>query len=118
VGLVQREIEAAGMSTITISPMPEWTAALGVPRVVGIEHPLGVTIGRPGDVATQTAVVRDTLQALAGMQEPGEAWHLPYKWEEQAGEPDLHPYPPPPITQAIMKRPWLFRNLMNGNIPD
>jgi hypothetical protein len=38
---VQREIEAADISTITLSPMPDWTEAIGVPRLVGIEHPLG-----------------------------------------------------------------------------
>lgn len=117
-GLVQREIEAAGMSTITLSPMPDWTAAMGVPRLVGIEHPLGVTVGHPGDVATQTAVLRDTLQALVEIDEPGQVRYLPYKWEEKPGDPDLHPDPPPPITGAIMRRPWLFRNLLNGNIPD
>jgi hypothetical protein len=78
VGLVQREIEAAGMSTITLSPMPDWTAAMSVPRLVGIEHPLGVTLGHPGDVATQTAVLRDTLQALAEMETPGDVRYLPY----------------------------------------
>ena len=91
---------------------------MGVPRLVGIEHPLGVTVGHPGDVATQTAVLRDTLQALAEMERPGEVRHLPYKWVDQPGDPDLHPDPPPPITGAIMKRPWLFRNLMKGDIPD
>jgi hypothetical protein len=117
VGLVQREIEAAGMSTITLSPMPDWTAAMSVPRLVGIEHPLGVTMGRPGDAATQTAVLRETLQALVQMSEPGAAHCLPYKWQEMPGDAPLHPDPPPPITQAIMRRPWLFRKLMNGDIP-
>ena len=63
-GLVQREIEAAGMSTITLSPMPDWTQAMGVPRLVGVEYPLGLTVGRPGDKVMQTAVLRDTLRAL------------------------------------------------------
>lgn len=117
-GLVQREIEAAGMSTITLSPMPDWTAAVGVPRLVGIEHPLGVTAGHPDDVKTQTAVLRDTLQALVEMEQPGEVRYLPYKWVEQPGDPDLDPDPPPPITQAIMRRPWYFRKLLKGDIPD
>ena len=117
-GLVQREIEAAGMSTITLSPMPDWTQVMGVPRLVGIEHPLGVTAGHPDDVKTQTAVLRDTLQALVEMEQPGEVRYLPYKWVEQPGDPDLDPDPPPPITQAIMRRPWYFRKLLKGDIPD
>ena len=105
------------MSTITLSPMPDWTAAMSVPRLVGVEHPLGVTMGRPGDVPTQTAVLRDTLQALAEIDQPGAVRYLPYRWREEPGDPSLHPDPPPPITQAIMRRPWLFRKLMNGDIP-
>ena len=106
------------MSTVTLSPMPDWTEAMGVPRLVGIEHPLGVTVGRPGDVETQMAVLRETLQALAEMKEPGEVRNLPYKWQEMPGDPSLHPDPPPPITGAILRRPWYFRKLMKGEIPE
>ncbi len=104
------------MSTISLSPMPDWTAAMGVPRLVGVEHPLGVTMGHPGDAATQTAVLRDTLAALAEMERPGAVRYLPYKWVEQPGDPAFHPSPPPPITQAIMKRPWYYRKLLKGEI--
>ncbi len=90
---------------------------MSVPRLVGIEYPLGVTMGRPGDVEGQTAVLRDTLKALVEMEEPGEVRHLPYKWEKMPGDPDLHPDPPPPITQAIMRRPRYFLNLMKGEFP-
>ncbi len=117
-GLVQREIEAAGISTIALSPIPEWTAAQSVPRLVGIEHPLGATLGRPGDAAGQTAVLRDTLQALVEMQQPGEVRYLPYKWMKKPGDPSFEPDPPPPITQAIMRRPWYYRKLMKGDIPE
>ncbi len=92
------------MSTVTLSPMPDWTAATSVPRLVGIEHPLGVTLGHPGDVARQTAVLRDTLQALAEMETAGDVRYLPYKWTELPGDPSLHPSPPPPITLKISFR--------------
>jgi hypothetical protein len=118
VGLVQRKIEAAGMSTITLSTIPDWTAAQSVPRLVGIEYPQGVSFGRPGDVAGQTAVLRDLLAALEEMKMPGEARYLPYIWTEMPDDPSLHPDPPPPITQAIMRRPWYYRKLMKGEIPE
>ena len=63
-GLVQREIEAAGFSTISLSMMPELTASAGAPRIAAIEHPFGMTLGRPGDVAGQLAVLRATLRAM------------------------------------------------------
>ena len=71
VGLVQREIEAAGFSTVSLSMIPELTASAGAPRIAAIEHPFGMTLGRPGDVAGQLAVLRATLQAMAEMTEPG-----------------------------------------------
>ena len=112
-GLVQREIEAAGMSTITLAQMPDWAAAVGAPRVSAIEHPFGQTVGAAGDVSGQTAVLRATLQALTEIDEPGMIRHLPFRWEG----PDPEEGPPPPIVGAIMKRPWLFRKLLSGDIP-
>jgi hypothetical protein len=113
VGLVAREIEAAGFSTICLSQMPEWTAVTGAPRIAAIEHPFGQTMGAPGDAAGQTAVLRAALQALAEIEEPGTVRHLPFRWtgpEPEEGEP-------PPIVGAILKRPWLYRKLLAGDIP-
>lgn len=94
---------------------------MGVPRLVGIEHPPGVSFGRPGDVATQTAILRDTLRALeemgSGRRGNGEVRYLPYRWTELPGDPPLHANPPPPIAQAIMRRPWYYRKLLKGDIP-
>jgi len=80
VGLVQREIEAAGLSTISLSMIPEVTASAGAPRIAAIEHPFGVTLGRPGDAAGQLAVLRAALHAMEGMAEPGGVVHLPFEW--------------------------------------
>jgi len=49
VGLVQREIEAGGFTTISLSMMPELTKSAGVPRIAAIEHPFGLTLGLPQD---------------------------------------------------------------------
>ena len=113
VGLVAREIEAAGFSTIVLSSLPEWTAAVGAPRIAAIEHPFGQTVGAPGDVIGQTAVLRAALDALAGIDAPGTTRHLPFRW---AG-PQPEDGPEPPIVGAIRKRPWLYRKLLAGDIP-
>ena len=112
-GLVARELEADGFSTIALSPIPEWTAAAGAPRIAAIEHPFGQTVGAPGDVAGQTAVLRATLQALAEIDHPGTIRHLPFRWTG----PDPEEGPDPPIVGLIRKRPWLYRKLLSGDIP-
>ena len=83
-GLVQREIEAAGFSTISLSMMPELTMSCGVPRIAAIEQPFGLTLGLPHDAARQLAVLSGTLQALEEISQPGTVVHLPFEWD--AGE--------------------------------
>ena len=99
VGLVQGEIEAAGFSTVSLSMIPELTASAGAPRIAAIEHPFGMTLGRPGDVAGQLAVLRATLQAMAEMTEPGSVVHLPFEW---ASTEKLRFGPPEPATDRAL----------------
>jgi hypothetical protein len=97
--------------------MPDVTASVAAPRVAAIEYPLGRSFGQPGDTAGQTAVLRATLKALSDIDEPGEVVHLPFSWPESPKEVHNHPHDPPPISKAIRRRPWLYRNLLAGDIP-
>ena len=97
--------------------MPDLTASVSSPRVAAIEYPLGRNLGQPGDVGGPTAVLHATFQALQDIQEPGAVVHLPFQWPEPPNEVHAHPKEPPPIAKAITRRPWLFRNLMNGDSP-
>ncbi len=83
--------------------------------MAAIEYPLGQNFGEPGDAVGQTAVLRATLQALTKSQKPGAVIDLPFTW---SGAPHSHPDEPPPIVNAIKKRPWLYKRLLDGNIPD
>ena len=116
-GLVQREIEEAGFSTITLANVPELTASVSVPRLVGIEHPFGQLVGNPGDVETQKAVMRATLAALQNIAEPGGIIHLPFEW---SGDPmaSVHDIAPPPITTYLMRHPLQVRNLFKREVPE
>ena len=98
--------------------MPDVTASVRAPRIAAIEYPLGRSLGQPGDIAGQTAVLRATFRALQEINEPGTTIHLPFRWPEPPQEVHSHPHEPPPIAKAITRRPWLYRNLLNGNIPD
>jgi betaine reductase len=105
VGLAQREIEAAGFSTMILSPIPEVSAAVSVPRLAGISYPLGRSFGPPGDAAGQTAVLRATLQALADIQTPGGMVELPFEWPEPPDEALDRLEQPPPIVQYLQHHP-------------
>ena len=115
-GLVQREIEAAGFSTISLSIMPELTASAGAPRIAAIEHPFGMTIGRPGDAAGQLAVLRAALRAMGAMCEPSEVVHLPFDWTSTE-KLALGPPAPPPIARYLVGHPWALPRFLNRTPP-
>jgi hypothetical protein len=117
VGLVQREIESAGLSTIILSSIPDLTAAVGVPRLAAIEYPLGYLLGQPGDPEGQTAVLRATLQSLAEMTRPGSVSHLPFEWPASARRLSARPPRTPPISKYLMRHPWLIPNLFSRDVP-
>ena len=116
-GLVARSIEAAGISTICLSNIPDLTAAVGVPRLAGIEYPFGRTLGRPGDVVGQEAVLRGTFEAVQEMTTPGSVVHLPFKWPESESTEGLHPMEPPPIGTYLKRHPWQLPRLLSRDIP-
>jgi hypothetical protein len=117
VGLVQREIEAAGFSTITLSCIPDLTSAVGVPRLAAIEHPLGYLLGQPGDAEGQMAALRATLQALAEMTTPGSVSHLPFEWPASVRRLSARPPKTPPISKYLLRHPWLVPNLLSRQVP-
>ncbi len=116
-GLVARGIEAAGISTICLSNIPDLTAAVGVPRLAGIEYPFGQTLGRPGDAAGQRAVLSGTLEAFQEMVAPGSIVHLPFKWPESDSTKGSHPVELPPIGTYLKKHPWQLPRLLTRDIP-
>jgi hypothetical protein len=117
VGLVQRKIEAAGLSTITLSSIPDLTSAVGVPRLAAIEYPLGYLLGQPGDRVGQMAVLRATLHALAEMTEPGSVSHLPFEWPASARRLSARPPKTPPISKYLLRHPWQIPNLFSRQVP-
>jgi hypothetical protein len=115
---VQREIEAAGVSTISLSNIPELTASTGAPRVAGIEYPFGRTVGMPGDADGQRAVVRAALHALAQIQDPGGRVDLPFTWPEPPEQASTVLDELPPIFQYLRTHISQVRNFINRDIPE
>jgi hypothetical protein len=114
---VQRELEAAGLSTICLTPVPDLTASLSVPRIAAIEYPLGRTLGEPCDAEGQMAVLEATLQALETIQTPGEIVHLPFEWPESPKEVQNHPPEDPPIAHYLARNPWFLPRLLYRKVP-
>lgn len=105
------------MTTITLSNIPDLTAAVSVPRIAAIEYPFGRTVGQPGDHQGQLAVLRATLQALAKIDTPGYIQHLPFEWPESPKQARSHPAETPPIVKHLQRHPWHLRNLFSRDIP-
>ena len=83
-GLIQRELEASGITTISLSNDPTISVRVRPPRWVHVRFPSGTMFGEPGNRAKQATVLNETLAALGAITEPGGHVTLDVRWE---GEP-------------------------------
>ena len=83
-GLVARVLETVGISTVCIATSADHIAPSRPPRTVVVRHPRGATMGEPGSAIKQVEVLKDALDALAEMTEPGQVQELPYRWRVEA----------------------------------
>ena len=86
--------------------------------MVGVAHPMGMPMGRPGDAETQRAVLRRRARGRCGdVRSPRSYTELPFVWPERRSAAMREPEPPPPIAQLLTKKPWLLPRLAGGRIP-
>ncbi len=64
-GLVQGELEGAGIATTGITLLPEITARIRPPRALAVPFPLGYPLGEPNDPAGQRRILRAALELTA-----------------------------------------------------
>ena len=79
-GLIQRTIEQAGIPTIGISIVRQYTEQVRPPRSVYLHWPFGHPLGEPGNVRQQRAVLFEAFKALYAIATPGEVVDLPFPW--------------------------------------
>ena len=79
-GLIQREIEKAGITTIGISIVRDYTEKVQPPRTIYMKWPFGHPLGEPGNVKQQRAVVLEAFRALYNITTPGDIVDLPFRW--------------------------------------
>ncbi|MBI2887641.1 MAG: hypothetical protein HYY02_10585 [Chloroflexi bacterium] len=77
---MQRAIEGAGIPTVSITLFRQIAVKLKLPRVVSLRFPFGFPLGR--EERQQRRIIRDALDALVTITEPGTIIDLPYVWEE------------------------------------
>jgi hypothetical protein len=90
------------------------TAAVGVPRLVGIECPFGQVMGKPGDRAAQREVLWRVLEAVEEMTEPGSVKHLALEWRGMEEEAEAHPPGPPRSWGTLTGIPGNCRGCCRG----
>ena len=70
VGLIQRAIEYAGITTVSISLLREITEKIRPPRALFVPYLLGYPLGEPNDVALQTRIMRAAFALLPRTDTP------------------------------------------------
>jgi D-proline reductase (dithiol) PrdB len=103
VGLAARRLEEAGLSTIVLTPTPDWHRAVGIPRSAAIEYPFGRPLGQVGDKEGQRKVLLDTLSVLEKAQRPGEIRHLSFAWPEEPKETKWQPPEMSPLIKVYLE---------------
>ncbi len=78
--IVERACEKLGMSTVIIAALPPIARQQGAPRITAPHVPIGSNAGEPNNKEMQTAILKDTLQAVVEMKSFGELKVLPYEY--------------------------------------
>lgn len=64
VGLIQRQLEYAGMTTVSISLLREITEKVQPPRALFVPFPLGYPLGEADNPELQTRIMRAAFALL------------------------------------------------------
>jgi len=82
VGLIAREIEQAGISTISLFNYRPYAECVLPPRTVNVDYPFGAQWGPPNAEGEQRRLVEDVLSALVEIKTPGTIIDFPYIWKD------------------------------------
>lgn len=84
--VLAREIEAAGVPTVTVSMMPVLSEKVGASRILGVQFPFGHSFGPVRDREVQTAVLHAALEVLVSAAEAGTRVDMDIEWPGDANE--------------------------------
>ncbi len=87
VGLVQHELESAGIASASVTLKPEITYGVGASRAAWVRFPLGHPMGEPDRPDLQREILTDLLHIVSEYPNPldhggdrGLILRLPYRW--------------------------------------
>lgn len=101
-------MEQSGLSTVVLTPMPEFHNAVGIPRSAAIEFPFGRPVGQVDDRSGQLHVLEQTLEVLEAADQPGQIRHLDAVWPESPKATEWHP---PEISPIIKQNLDAIKNM-------
>ena len=70
VGLIQRAVEAAGISTVSITLIEDITRRVKPPRALVVPYGFGHPLGEPNNPELQHAIIAEALALLEDTAEP------------------------------------------------
>ena len=82
-GLIQREIERAGIPTIGISIVREYSEKVRPPRTLFLRWPFGHPLGEPDNRPQQRAVLLEAFRALYQIEQAGTIVDAPFRWRRE-----------------------------------
>ncbi|MGH8063747.1 MAG: glycine/sarcosine/betaine reductase selenoprotein B family protein [Candidatus Entotheonellia bacterium] len=85
--VIQRVLEGAGLATISLTIEPDIMKLVRVPRAMVVDFPPGCPVGEPTDREKQRKVLKEALEYLTTMTQPGTIWKSPFKWTRSCSTP-------------------------------
>ena len=70
VGLIQRAVEEAGISTVSITLVESMTQKIKPPRALAVPYLFGHPLGEPNNPELQHAIIKEALALLEDTREP------------------------------------------------
>jgi D-proline reductase (dithiol) PrdB len=87
VGLLAREIEVCGVTTVALALVHELAVAVKAPRMLFLHWPFGHALGSPGNHLQQLTILHDAFSMARTAPRPGLVVNLPYQWRRQQYTP-------------------------------
>lgn len=86
-GLLAREIEACGVTTVALALVHELAIAVKAPRMLFLHWPFGHALGEPGNHLQQLTILHDAFSMARVAPHPGLVVNLPYQWRREQYAP-------------------------------
>jgi D-proline reductase (dithiol) PrdB len=83
VGLIARQVEAAGISTLCMGSALDILKAGNPPRAAFLDYPLGHTTGKPNQPELQREILIQALEGFTSLTVPGSIKILPFRWDDE-----------------------------------